>query len=166
MSYARWLVAATRQGQYDQILREPGEVFELLGEEDGTYAPAVRLVPRRNADGRPVLDELGEAIIDEAPVQGADGLPLHQDFAEDLGATQLTRGPMRGEVMHLGWMLRVPDSTPCGLYPAGTDFWSGAEPPPHRKAVAVAPKPAPTPRAASQAAPIRGSRNRPAREAP
>lgn len=154
-SYQRWLVVATAMGQYDQILREPGEVFELLPNEDGTVPPMLRAVPRKTADGRPVLDEVGDPVVDETPVVGADGLPLHRDFAEDTGDQLIKRGALKGEVMRFGWMRRVADETPCGLYPPGTDFWPG-------ESRAAAPRRAAT--SAPQPAPVRGTTVRPRHE--
>jgi hypothetical protein len=170
MSYELWKVVTTRPGVYDQILRgaEPDgsvEVFELLPEPDGEYPPAVRQVPRKGADGKPVYDEYGDRVYDEEIVMGSDGKVMHRDFAEDRGATEVARGPLRGEIIHLGWQLRVPDSTPCGLYPAGTDFWPPGEDRPGEARARVA-KPAAPKQSAQGAATIRGSRSRPVREAP
>jgi hypothetical protein len=163
-SYGAWKVLATTWGHHDQILREPGEVFQLLDvEEDGAYPPQMRWVPRKGADGKPALDEFNEQVFDEELVLGADGQPLHREFAEDIGDVPLTRGPMKGEAVHLGWQLRVPDTTPIGLYgQPWPDFWAGESDPPHRKPRVA--KPA-APRQAAQAAPVRGNRSRPVREA-
>ena len=163
-SYGRWLVVATKEGWHDMILREPGEVFALLDvEDDGSYPPQMAWVPRK-VDGKPVLDEFGEQAFDQVPVLGADGQPLHREFAEDIGLVPL-RGPMKGESIHLGWQLRVPDTTPVGLYGSPwPDFWAGEAEPPHRKPRVVAKAAAGGPQAV-QVAPIRGSRSRPVREA-
>ena len=146
MNYEQWRVVASGWGQYDQILREPGEVFELLPNEDGTYPLREDWVPKRDAAGREIADE-GEWVL----FKDGNGEPTHRDFAEDTGDQLIKRGPLKGEVMRFGWMKRVPDSTPCGLYPVGTNFWPDQ---PAAKA----------PRTTTQAAPIKGSTQRPARE--
>jgi len=168
MSYELWKVVTTRPGVYDQILRgaeldRPMEVFELLPNDDGSYPEKVKYTPRKDAQGALARDEYGDVIQDAEVVIGSDGKPEHAVFAEDTGAMTIERGPLRGETFFLGWMRRVPDETPCGLYPAGTDFWLGEEPP--GEARPRAKKPA-APKQSLQAAPIRGSRSRPAREAP
>jgi hypothetical protein len=167
-TYRAWKVLAVTWGHHDQILREPGEVFQLLDvveEDDGSvsYPPQLAWVPRK-VDGKPVLDEFGEQVFDQVPVLGADGQPLHREFAEDVGEVPL-RGPHKGETIHLGWQLRVPDSVPIGLYgQPWPDFWAGEDQPPHRKSRVVAKAAAVTPQAV-QPASIRGTRSRPVREA-
>src|SRR5438876_3184580 len=127
MSYQLWKVVATVWGHYDQVLREPGEVFELWPNVDedgkrleGSYPLREDWVPKRDAVGREIPDE-GEWVL----FKDRDGNPVHRDFAEDTGDQLIKRGALRGEVMRFGWMRRVPDETPCGLYPPGTDFWPG-----------------------------------------
>ena len=129
-----WKVVATQKGFYNQTFREVGEVFELLCYEDGSYPVAVRELLKRDEKGQPVLDpETGEQVIIEQPIVDAKTKkPVHRDYAEDQGARLLKRGPKRGESVHLGWMRRVPDRVPCGMYlqPGETnatlipDFWS------------------------------------------
>jgi hypothetical protein len=152
-SYELWKVVATRMGQYDQILREEGEVFELLANADGSYTWREDWVPKRDAQGREIPDE-GEWV----EYRDKEGNPVHTDFAPDTGDHLMKRGPMKGETVRFGWMRRVPDETPCGLYPPGADFW-----PPD------APQATPVRRVAAKQtgpAPIRGSASRPRREAP
>ena len=118
-------VVATQPGFQNQTLREVGEVFDLLAHEDGTYPVAIRYLPKKDASGVAIPDEFIEEIV-----KGKDGKPLHRDFAEDTGDQLIKRGPKRGEVMRFGWMKRVPDKTPVGLYKPGTDFWSNQQLPP------------------------------------
>jgi hypothetical protein len=173
-SYELWKVCATRQGHFDQLLREPGEVFELLPNEDGSWPWREDWVKKSEAGNREILDEDGDMVL----VQFADkhGAPMHRDFAIDQGLQLMKRGPMRGESVHLGWMRRVPDETPCGLYQEGTDFWNGETPPgeepiaPRRgarsatQAASVSDGHRLLPGSTARAAPIRGSTARPRRE--
>ena len=153
--YTLWKVVATREGFYDQILRPAFEVFELLQNEDGSWPWLEVWVPKASAGEREILDQEGDQVL--VRYEDKDGNPVHTDFAPDTGDQLLKRGPMRGETMRFGWMRRVPDETPCGLYPPGTDFWPG-------EARVVTPR-----RAApgvGQPAPIKGSVKRPRQEAP
>lgn len=116
-----WRVVATREGVYNQVLRQAGEVFDLLCYEDGSYPQAMRTVPKLGADGKPIPGEW----IDEPAYLKDKKTPLHRDFAEDQGEKLITHGPIKGDVMRFGWMKRVPDKTEIGLYPIGSDFWRG-----------------------------------------
>lgn len=118
-----WRVVATQQGHYNQVIREPGEVFDLLLHEDGSYPQAIKYNPRK-ADGKVIPDEWDEEVV-----LGKDKKPLHRDFAEDQGYKTITRGPVKGDTIRFGWMKRVPDRTPIGRYPVGfsgelVDFWA------------------------------------------
>jgi hypothetical protein len=115
-----WRVVATQQGQYNQVLIEPGTVFDLLLYADGTYPLAVRFEAKKDEAGKVIEDEW-----DQIPLTMKDGTFLHRDFAEDMGAKLVRRGPKAGETVHLGWMRLVPVQTPIGLYLPATDFWSG-----------------------------------------
>jgi hypothetical protein len=115
-------VVATQNGFYNQIFREPGEVFELLMHEDGSMPRARKWVPKLDANRKEIPDE--GTWVD---IKDKKGQPIHEHFAEDKGNVQITTGPKKGEVMHVGWMRTVPDKTPVGMYPADTDFWSGAQ---------------------------------------
>lgn len=119
-----WKVVATQMGQYNQVLREEGEVFALLLHADGTYPPAVKYIPKK-VNGKVIEDEWDEEII-----LGPDQKPVHIDFAEDQGAKLIKKGPKKGEVLRFGWMKRVPDRTPVGRYVVGTDFWNNTQLPP------------------------------------
>ena len=114
-------VVATKMGHYNQILREVGEVFDLLNYSDGSFPVRKDWVPKLGQDGKPIADE-GEYVTYQ---DKQTGKPVHADYAPDLGDVPITKGPMRGELAQLGWMRRVPDKIPTGLYPPGTDFWSG-----------------------------------------
>lgn len=113
-------VLATQMGQYNQIMREPGEVFELLNFADGTYPHKTREVPKKDAQGKVIAGE-----FELLTVKGADKkTPVHRDFAPDKGNRLIKTGPMKGEVVNIGWMKAVPDRIPIGLYPLGVDFWT------------------------------------------
>jgi hypothetical protein len=116
---------ALRQGHYNQCLRNPGEVFDLLCYADGTYPPLVRYEQKLDAAQKPIPDEWDEIVV-----LGKDKKPVHRDFAEDQGERLIRKGPIKGDVMRFGWMKRVPDKVPVGLYPANSDFWSGYVPTP------------------------------------
>lgn len=119
-----WRVVATRPGQYNQVLRTEGEVFDLLCYEDGSYPPAVDYKPKM-VDGKEVPGEWDEVVK-----VGKDKKPIHRDFAEDQGERLIKKGPIKGDVVRFGWMRRVPDKVPIGLYPRNSDFWSGYTPTP------------------------------------
>lgn len=119
-----WRVVATVQGHYNQIIRDPGEVFELLQYADGTYPVAYKYTPKKDEAGKVIPDEWDEAVV-----LGKDKKPVHRDFAEDQGMKTITRGPVRGDTIRFGWMKRVPDKTPIGQYPVSLegdmpDFWA------------------------------------------
>lgn len=119
-----WRVLATQQGLYNQVLREPGEVFDLLLYEDGTYPVAYKYTPKKDAAGKDIPEEWNEETV-----LGKDKKPVHRDFAEDQGMKTITRGPVRGDTIRFGWMKRVPDRVPIGQYPVGLngdmpDFWA------------------------------------------
>ncbi len=129
-----WRVVATQQGQYNQFLMDVGMVFDLLTYQDGTYPVATRLVIKKDDTGAPLRghDEKDRFLADnwdEVPVIGKDGIAIHRDFALDMGDKQIRRGPKKGEVVRVGWMKRVPERTPLGLYPVDSDgniqaaFW-------------------------------------------
>lgn len=118
-----WRIVSTQQGLYNQVLREKGEVFDLLLYEDGTYPPAYKYTQRTDAAGK-LLEEW-----DEEELLGKDNKPVHRDYAEDQGMKTITRGPVRGDTIRFGWMKRVPDRTPIGQYPVSADgqmpdFWA------------------------------------------
>ena len=98
-------VQATRQGFYDQVLRDPGEVFELIDEPDGT--PPLRMIRTEILkDGKPTGDYTESVYMD------AEGNVMHRDFAPD--HEELTgRGVFKGDTFSPGWMRQVPD---CLLY--------------------------------------------------
>lgn len=119
---APWRVVATQAGLYNQFFMEIGMVFDLLTYPDGTYPVAERLVLKKDETGAPLPGHDGNdrfiaANWDSTPVIGKDGIAVHRDFALDLGARAMKTGPKKGEVMRVGWMKRVPERTPLGLYP-------------------------------------------------
>lgn len=107
-------VQATKQGYYDQCLREPGEVFELVNELDGTMP--IRMVRTYEMkDGKPT----GE--WSEVPYIDKDGNVMHRDFAPD--HEEVTgRGSFRGETFAPGWMMEVSEDTEVGIYDPETRF--------------------------------------------
>lgn len=123
-------VVATQVGFYNQILREVGEVFDLLSNPDGTY-PVMFKKEFEVIEGVRRMKKIPVYISDEAgnPKVGKGGKPTpeHRDFSEDLGNVLIEEGPKAGESLQVGWMRRVPDHVPVGLYPEGIDFWSGAQ---------------------------------------
>lgn len=122
-----WRVLATQEGFYNQVLVEPGSVFDLLRYPDGSYPVAVRYEPKKDAKGNVIPEEW-----DEIPIKLKDGTPVHRDFAEDQGEKLMKSGPKKGETLRFGWMRLVPAQTPLGIYPPSTDFWSGRALPPAR----------------------------------
>lgn len=138
-------VLATQTGFYDQILREPGEVFELLKNEDGSDPLREDWVPKLDAQGKDTGE--GEYVT----FRDAKGNTVHRDYAPDFGEVVLRSGPKRGETHRFGWMQVVPDNTPVGIYPAGTQFDRVHQIPAPRKAEVVE----------KIHAPIKGSVNRP-----
>jgi hypothetical protein len=122
-------VVATQTGYYNGCEREPGEVFELLLNEDGSYPPKIVPVPNSDENGNrlPGVKRVRIQMKDcwDRPVTTKDGKAIaeHDDFAEDIGNSPVVDGPAAGEILRLGWMRRVPASVPLGFYPAEFDFW-------------------------------------------
>jgi len=115
-------VLATKQGVYNQILREPGEVFSLLTYPDGSFPKAQRFAPKLDAKGN--RDPSGEGTWIEVKDKKTNQ-PIHRDFAEDVGSKSIKSGNMAGENFEIGWMKPVPETVAEGFYPPGTDFRSG-----------------------------------------
>jgi hypothetical protein len=107
-----WRVVATAMGQYNQCIMEIGMVFDLLLHDDGTYPMALKHTQKRDEKGNLIPDEW-----DSTTILGKDNKPVHRDFSEDMGNKAIKQGPKKGEVLRMGWMKRVPDTTPLGLYP-------------------------------------------------
>lgn len=124
-------VVATQLGQYDQILREPGEVFELLKDDNGDDPVREDWVPKLDASGKDTGD--GEYVV----FKDKDGHTVHRDYAPDHGEIVLRSGPKRGETHRFGWMQVVPDDTPVGIYPAEHKFDRVKQLPQPRKTVQV-----------------------------
>lgn len=130
-----WKVVATQQGQFNQVMREVGEVFDLMTYPDGTYPVQIQYTPKKSKDGKVLEDEFDERTVMCDTLDGKGHEPAHRDFAPDTGVTKIKKGPKRGEVMRFGWMRRVPDAVQVGLYPVnenGTtlDFWHNYQLPP------------------------------------
>jgi len=138
-------VLATQTGYYDNIIRDPGEVFELLKNEDGSDPLREDWVPKLDAQGKDTGE--GEYVL----FKDKKGEHVHRDYAPDHGEVVLRSGPKRGETHRFGWMQVVPDTVECGIYPAGTQFDRVLQMPAPRKAPTVE----------RIQAPIKGSTNRP-----
>ena len=142
-------VVATREGFYDNILRDPGEVFELLMNDDGSMPIAEQFIAKIDpATGKPAADGSGDYIT----IVDKDGTAIHRDYAPDQGDVAIRFGPRRGDMMPMGWMLEVPEDTEVGIYPVGTRFGArSVHAPVQRK----------TPQIERIHAPVKGSTNRP-----
>ena len=108
-------VQATKQGFYDQVLREPGEVFELVNDASGEMPIRMKREYEIGKDGKPTGEYTEEPDLD------ADGSAVHADFAPDFEEVK-GRGAFRGETYTPGWMIQVPDDTEVGIYPPETRF--------------------------------------------
>lgn len=108
-------VLATRQGFYNQHLCEPGEVFDLLDNPDGSMP--IRMLREYELDkhGKPT----GEYT--ETPYLDKEGNVMHRDFAPDMEELP-GKGLFRGESYAPGWMVQVPDETECGIYEPDVRF--------------------------------------------
>jgi hypothetical protein len=102
-------VQATRPGFYNQFEHVVGEVFDLLDNPDGTMPIRTRPVAVLDKEGKPT----GE--FDQEPWLDEDGNAVHRDFAED-GELVEGRGNFKGERFSYGWMRKVPEDTPLGIY--------------------------------------------------
>lgn len=125
-----WKVVATQVGQYNQVLRISDqqfvEVFELLHYADGKVPLQFKDVPKRDEKTKAIIpDEFKQVPVMTKTLDGKGMEQAHRDFAEDLGNKLIKSGPKKGESMRTGWMLRVPDETPIGVYPRGTNFFAG-----------------------------------------
>lgn len=136
-------VVATREGHYNQMLREAGEVFDLLLAKDGSYKRLIIRRPILDNDGNRTgrfkdhhiiaKDWRGEPVMTEGVDKDGKktgklvNVAEHEDFAEDIGNVSITDGPLAGEIQHIGWMRRVPPNVPIGFYPPNTDFWNGMQ---------------------------------------
>ena len=109
-------VQATRQGQYNQYLVEPGEVFDLLDNPDGSVPLKMVRTYGKTEDGKIDFDNYTEEVWTDA-----EGNPRHRDFAPDFEELK-GKGAFRGEAYAPGWMVQVPDDTPLGIYEPGTRF--------------------------------------------
>lgn len=148
-------------GIYDNIPRMPGEVFELLNGPDGKmplrmrkiYAQGKRYNAQTGMEEKYYTGEFTEEVFLDK-----DENPMHADFAP-WDETQVGQGKeFAGEIFNLGWMRRVPDETPVGLYPE-TEVIGERAAPIQRLSGAARPTNAP------QSAPIRGTTERPVRKA-
>lgn len=144
-------VQATKQGFYNQHLCDPGEVFDLLDDENGEMP--IRMVRTYELDG--AGKPTGEYT--EVPYMDKDGNVVHRDFAPDFEELK-GRGAFRGETFTPGWMVQVPDETECGIYEPDVRFsMAGRElPKPVQRIIKPANEPANMPRST----PMRGKVDR------
>ena len=103
-------VQATKCGFYDQVMRETGEVFDLIDEADGTMPIRMKRIFAKDKEGKDLLDEWTEE-----PWLDADGNAVHRDFAPDTEQLE-GKGSFRGERYTPGWMVEVPESVEIGIY--------------------------------------------------
>lgn len=149
-------------GIYDNIPRMPGEVFELLDNPDGTMPFRMKRVYLQEKRYNPETKQeetyyTGEFREDEVFLD-KNGEPMHRDFAP-WDETQVGQGKaFGGEIFNLGWMRRVPEDTPCGLYDE-TQVIGEKSAPVQRLSGKAGPLNSP------MAAPIKGSTERPVRKA-
>lgn len=108
-------VQATKQGFYDQCLRDPGEVFELIDEVDGTMPIKMNREYELDKNGKPTGEYTETVFLD------AEGNVRHRDFAPDFDQV-VGRGHFRGETFAPGWMVQVPDDTVIGIYDPEVKF--------------------------------------------
>lgn len=140
-------VQATKQGFYDNCLREEGEVFALVDNADGSMPLRMVRTYELDKNQKPTGEFTEEVYLDK------DGNVMHADFAPD--HEEVTgRGAFRGETFSPGWMVQVPDETQIGIYPPEQKFNSvGREVPvPINRII----KPSNEPLNAPRATPMRG----------
>lgn len=104
-------VQATKEGFYNQFIHVVGEVFDLLNDPETGTMP-LRMIREYEKDDKGALT--GE-WTETKPYLDKEGNPMHRDFAPDEEAVRGT-GAFRGESFSPGWMRRVPDETPLGIY--------------------------------------------------
>jgi hypothetical protein len=109
-------VQATKQGFYDQVLREPGEVFDLSDDANGEMPLRMDRVYELDAKtGKPTGEFTETVYLDK------EGNPMHADFAPD--HEEITgKGAFRGETFTPGWMISVPEETEVGIYEPDVRF--------------------------------------------
>ena len=108
-------VQATKQGFYDNVLREAGEVFQLFNDENGEMPLRMVRTYEIGKDGKHTGEYTEEVYMDK------DGNPMHADFAPNEDEIS-GRGAFRGETFSPGWMVQVPEETEIGIYPPEQKF--------------------------------------------
>jgi hypothetical protein len=140
-------VQATKQGFYDNVLREPGEVFELFNDANGEMPLKMDRTYEKDKDGKMTGEYTEEVHL------GKDGNPVHADYAPD-GEELRGRGAFRGETFTPGWMVQVPDDTEIGIYPPEQKFSAAGKEAPRPISRII--KPANEPANLAQMTPMRG----------
>ncbi len=97
-------VRATQAGQYCNVYIEPGHVFDLVKNADGTDPLREDWIPKLDEKGKDTGE--GEYVV----FKDAKGRTVHRDYAPDSGDFLIKQGPKRGEVARLGWMEQVDES--------------------------------------------------------
>jgi len=99
-------VIATRAGHYCNVMINPGEVFDLVQNPDGTDPLKMVKTPILDGSGKPTGRFKTEKFVD------AHGNTMHRDFAPAAEAYLIEDGPLSGETVELGWMEEVDESVP------------------------------------------------------
>jgi hypothetical protein len=149
-------VQAVRLGQYDQVLREVGEVFDLIDNEDGSMPLRMKRIPILDDKGKDTGEFTEEVYLDR------EGNALHRDFAP--ADEELTgKGAFKGETFAPGWMVEVPQTTVCGIYEPNQRFSMKGhdEPVPIQRVIKASNQPANLP----PMTPMRGKNERQRRSA-
>lgn len=128
-------VRAVERGYYDNIEREPGEVFDLLMNADGSMPLRQEVIWAKDKNGQILRDANGRGTVEATrdwkdPVTGD---PMHRDFSPHTEEYP----NVHGEVPVRGWMEEVGERVKCGLYPPDTDFSNLAPAPLSRAGKAV-----------------------------
>lgn len=114
-------VRATQQGFYFNVLIEPGQVFELEKNPDGSDPVRMVKVPMKDSAGKVIPRK-----FKLEPWKDENGNTMHRDFAPsgdsisiDGDAVDENGKPLAfaGETFEYGWMEQVPDSTPVDVEP-------------------------------------------------
>lgn len=127
-------VRAVERGYYDNIEREPGEVFDLLMNADGSMPCREEIVWATDKDGKKILDAQGRGVPDgKRTWKDEADQPMHRDFSPHTEEYP----NVHGEVPVRGWMEAVDDRVAVGLYPPETNFEAFAAQPMSRAGKAV-----------------------------
>lgn len=128
-------VRAVERGYYDNIEREPGEVFDLLMSADGSMPLRMETIWAQDEKGRPLRDKDGRGVPEGTRVwKDEKGEPMHRDFSPHTEEYP----NVHGEVPVRGWMEAVDDRVPVGIYAPDTNFATFLPQPMSRAGKAIA----------------------------